>query len=263
MHPYLDLFGIQIPTYGLMIATGVVLSVSLACLYVKKTGGDPLDIILLVAYGFLGGIIGAKLLFFIAARDLIEWDRFFDADYFQLIMSGGFVFYGGLIGGVGTALLAGKIHKVDSLMYLKKVAFFIPLAHGFGRVGCFLTGCCYGIPFEGEISVVFPEGSNAPAGIPLFPIQLLEAVLLFFIFISLAYLVVRMDFKYSLEAYLITYSLLRFCLEYLRYDEARGAFFGLYTSQWISIIIVIGTLMFLMTGPKNSGQKEDISNEEE
>lgn len=117
------------------------------------------------------------------------------------------MFYGGLIGGLLCVIGAGKIYKMDYMSYIRNFIFLIPLIHGFGRIGCFLAGCCYGKPYHGPGAVVFPEGSYAPAGIELFPVQLMEAAMLFLIFFVLLWLEIRKSWKYTIETYFVLYGI--------------------------------------------------------
>ena len=154
-------------------------------------------------------------------------------------MLSGFVFYGGLIGGLIFIFLPEKIHKIEAEKYIEHYIFLIPFIHAFGRIGCFEAGCCYGIPYTGYGAVYFPEGSMAPPDIALFPVQIIEA---FFEFIIAAYIYRcsdKLGSKKGLYEYLWLYSLLRFVLEFFRYDVNRGKIGFLSTSQIISLVIAI------------------------
>ena len=234
MHMFVQLGGLRLPTYGLMIALGVVSANLLAIPFGKKNKLDLNDLLILEAYTFLGAFSGAKILFLIVSWKLIDWSRIFEPDYFNLVMRGGFVFYGGLIGGICTVFLGGKIHKINVWDYVQKLIPFIPFIHCFGRIGCFLGGCCYGIPYDGIFAVTYPEASLPPSDVSLFPVQVVEAVCLMILF----FVILKVKEKYRLEAYLLIYGILRFVLEYFRYDEERGSFLVFSTSQWVSILLV-------------------------
>ncbi len=238
MKIFIEIGNFKLPTYGLMIVIGVALANLIAIKLIKKYKLDQYDFIILEAYTFLGAILGAKLLFLIVSFNEIDFSRIFEWSYLKALLQGGFVFYGGLIGGIFTVLLAGKLHKINTLTYMKTVICLIPIIHAFGRIGCFLAGCCYGKPYDGIFSVVFPEKSMAPSGIPLFPVQLFEAICLLIIGLGILFLQLKFDFTKTVELYLILYGILRFVLEYLRYDEARGHLLIFSTSQWISILLI-------------------------
>lgn len=246
MHLYISLGGLQIPSYGFFITLGVIIANIAAIFVLKKTRQDSNDFIILESYCFLGAFFGAKILYFLVSYHEIEWDRIFEPLYFNMLMQSGFVFYGGLIGGLVFVYFAGKLHKIDAQLFIRNFIFLIPFIHCFGRIGCFMAGCCYGRPYEGFGAVVFPEGCYAPSGISLFPVQLVEVIFLLFIEIILLFLQFKKKCYYTIEAYLIMYGLIRFILEYLRYDEIRGVYVGLSTSQWIStfmIVIAVGLIV--------------------
>ncbi len=239
MHTFYHIFGLTLPSYGSCIALGVVLSL-LMILFITKKNGDSIDyFLLMLAYTFIGALAGSKALFLITSYNEIQWDRLLDLSYLNLVLTQGFVFYGGLIGGLVMAFLSGKFHKFNSLYYIRKYIFIVPFAHAFGRLGCFMAGCCYGREWHGSCAVVFPEGSLAPAGVPLFPTQLTEAVLLFAIFLILIILSLKFRSPYTVECYLLLYGIIRFILEFFRGDEIRGHYLALSTSQWVAIAMVL------------------------
>ena len=211
----------------------------------------------------LGGFLGAKLLYLYVMFDEIEWNRIFEADYFNALMKGGFVFYGGLIGGIAAALLAGKLHKLEIGYYFTHCIFLIPFIHGFGRVGCFMAGCCYGIPYDGPLAVIFPESSLALHGVKLFPVQLVEAILLIIISAIIFVMTVKFKSRFTVEAYLILYAIVRFILEQFRYDPERGYFLGVSTSQWISILLFAAAIISIIVRTKKrpSDLKEEVAEE--
>ena len=206
MKLYVDLFGMSIPSYGLMIATGVIVANIFAMFILKYTKQDINDFIILEAYCILGGFTGAKLLYLVVSFRDIAWDHILNLQYFNSLMQSGFVFYGGLIGGLAFMYIAGRFHKIDPIPYVKNFIFLIPMIHGFGRVGCFLSGCCYGKPYDGPGAVIFPENSFAIPNVKLFPVQLVEAVSLLMIAIVLLLLRLVKNWPYMIETYLILYS---------------------------------------------------------
>lgn len=239
MFPFISFYKFTIPTYGLLIFFGVLVANLLAIYFSKKNNQNFDDVLLFEAYIFLGGFLGAKILYLFVARKEIDWSKFFTLDYFNFLMKGGFVFYGGLIGGLLFCFLCGKLHKLDGKKFINEYCFLIPLVHSFGRIGCFCAGCCYGKHYEGFLSVRFAENSFGPSGISVFPIQLLEALFLLLVFILLLVLVIKKNTNQNIAIYLMLYSIIRFCLEEYRADQERGMFLGFSTSQWISLFIAI------------------------
>lgn len=260
MHVYVHLPGRDLPSYGLLITSGVLLANLIALLLRKKLKIVMDDLIILEAYMLIGIFLGAKLLYLITTAPYIEWNRITEPEYFFALIQGGFVFYGGLFGALLMILLAGRIHKIDAVYYIRKVIFLCPFAHAFGRLGCFMAGCCYGIPYHGPCAVVFPEQSFAPSGIELFPVQLLESATLFLISFILGFLTIRFDFAYTIETYFILYGIDRFFIEFLRYDEERGIYGPFSVSQWISLIAVFGSAAVILI--RKSRQKKAAGTEE-
>ena len=200
---------------------------------VKERKLNVFDFVGLAIYSMIGALIGAKGLFI-----LVSWKQIVALKLsFIEILRGGFVFYGGLIGGAIGFFLYAKQFKITIKEYIAIFTTVIPLGHAFGRVGCFFAGCCYGIAYDGFAHIVYKESADiaTPLGVGLFPVQLLEAILLLALFVFL-WLARR---KNSLVIYGIGYALIRIGTEFLRGDVERGVFLGFSTSQWISIGIVL------------------------
>ena len=245
MQLYINILDHMIPSYGLMIVIGIVLANLIALCVLKKLNQDTNDFIILEAYAFLGGFIGAKILYLVVSFKQIEWKRITEIEYFNQLMQSGFVFYGGLILAFVFVLGAGKLHKLPVTEFMRNFIFLVPFIHCFGRIGCFFAGCCYGIPYNGIGAVVFPEHSLAIPGVHLFPVQLVEAVLLMIISLTILLLQLKLGWKYTIETYLITYGIVRFVLELFRYDY-RGSLYMFSTSQWISLLLIVAAILMLI-----------------
>lgn len=238
---YIHLGSLLIPTYSLMIILGLVLGAGTGIFLVRRFELSTDDFTLLGAYTFLSGFFGAKGLYLWISRNYIQWDQMLNKEYFQAVMSGGFVFCGGLIGGLAGLFLAGRIHKIQVYRYLYTCIPVLPAVHGMGRIGCGLAGCCYGIPYDGWFHMLYRESAGAPLNTPLFPVQYLEAVLNFILAaILIVYILKKGPSPKTLLIYFTGYSVMRFFLEYLRYDSAqRGKWLLFSTSQWISLMSLL------------------------
>ena len=135
-------------------------------------------------------------------------------------MGGGFVFYGGVFGGLLGLYLCGKILHIQVMVYTRAAIPVIPVTHAFGRIGCAFVGCCYGVPYDGPGAVVYTESIAAPLNVPLFPVQAVEAAgnLVIAAVLCLYGEICRRNSKKpkSLQVYLILYAAFRFALEYVR-----------------------------------------------
>lgn len=186
----------------------------------------------------IGGLAGGKILYIITIlRKIVE-----DPSILKYTLSSGMVFYGGLIGGIVGGYLYTRQYKVDFFKMADSITLGLPVGHIFGRLGCFAAGCCYGKPYDGIFAVIYPKESlSAPAGIPLHPVQIYEAVYNVFVFIVLLILKRRSKEGKGLVlwTYLLLYGIGRFYMETLRYDAERGFLWIFSTSQWISIFSII------------------------
>ena len=245
MHPFIQILGLKIPSYGLMMAVALIAAL-LFCYFRSKKAGLDLDIFSNVAViAIASGLVGSYLLYIFVTYPISEiWASIKDGS-FSAFKHGGLVFYGAIIAGFLAAFIYLKAKKQRFLDYAAVIVVSVPMAHAIGRVGCFLAGCCYGRCIDTPISVIYknPIG-GAPTGVPVFPIQLVESCCLLVIFaILLIYTRKNVLRRSSLFLYMLLYGIERFILEYFRYDEIRGIFLGLSTSQWISIGMVVGGII--------------------
>jgi Prolipoprotein diacylglyceryltransferase len=220
-----------------MIALGFLAAIAVGMFRAKRSNLDSNMIPDIALLCLIFGFIGAKVLFVI-----VEFPAFSQNPW--LVFSGeGFVVYGGIISGVLAAIIYCKKKKCDFYRYLDILIPSVALAQGFGRIGCFLAGCCYGRATTDWYGVTFPEGSIAPAGIPLIPTQLISAGGDFLLAAFLILYSKHAKYKGNVGAvYLVLYGIGRFLIEFLRNDERGGVGF-LSTSQFISLFIVIGGLV--------------------
>ncbi|MBO5005924.1 MAG: prolipoprotein diacylglyceryl transferase [Clostridia bacterium] len=245
MNNIINIFGKEIPLYGLLFFAGIILASCAALPLAKKRGFDLYDIAASAAYAMIGAIVGAKLLFIVVSiKEIIELELSLLA-----IIKGGFVFYGGLIGGAIGILIYIKQYQLDPSVF-DIYAAVLPLGHALGRVGCFFAGCCYGIPHDGFASVVYTSTMGlTPLNEPLLAIQLIEAACLLLLFAVqiLVFCLSKRDAKgLQTSLYLCIYPVMRFVLEFFRGDRERGILLGLSTAQWVSIAIFALTWIFII-----------------
>ena len=250
-------FSFLIPYYGFMITLGIVLAVFFSLFLCKFLKLNFNDLIILSGIIALGAIFGGKILYIIVNYRNINFSLITKLTYLNELMYGGFVFYGAFIGGIISSLIVKYYYKSDIRLYISLIVTFTPFIHAFGRIGCHLVGCCYGICYYSKKFPVkiYTQSRFAPNNIPLFPVQLLEAFYNFLIFLILFFYLLKNKEKStkSLDMYLILYSVGRFIVEYFRGDFIeRGYFFLFSTSQIISILIFIFIIfkLILLGGKK-------------
>ena len=218
MHPEaFKVFGFSIYWYGIFAAIGFLAGFGTAARRASRENLSKESIMNLAPWIIFGAIIGARLFFVIN-----YWDQEFAGKPLHRIVTigrHGLVFYGGLIGScLGTIIYCWK-NKFPLWKVADVMAPSIALGHAFGRIGCFMTGCCYGRACSLPWAVKFPEGGSAPVGIALHPVQLYEAALNFAFFTALIWFHGRKKFDGQVFCiYLLGYALLRAFTESFRGD---------------------------------------------
>lgn len=256
----INILGREVPLYGLCWIIGIALAFIVALFLLKRAGLDAFDLACSAVFTLGGVVIGAKLLFIIVSLPTIIELKLSPLE----LIAGGFVFYGGLIGGALGLLLYTRIFKVKLMNIVDVYAAVIPLGHACGRVGCFLGGCCYGMEYDGPLSYTYSEGvlnASTPIGVPLFPVQLFEAGLLLLLFVPMLIIYFKTERTGICGAiYLYAYAVIRFILEYFRGDKERGSLLAFSTSQIISILIIVFVTVFIiMVRKKNKAKVTNAS----
>lgn len=258
MLPTISIFGKTIAMYGLMIVIGVFIGVGIAILRHNKYNISRDDVMFSSCYAGIGLIIGAKLLYIITIIPILirNWNTIMaDIQILLDALSGGFVFYGGLLGAIIGYYIYCRKYKIDFIKLMDLIAPSIPIIHGIGRIGCFFAGCCYGKHYDGPLHIVFENSAAAPNGVPLFPIQPVESICNITAGIVLLIYAKRIRKPGQVTgSYLVYYSIMRFILEFLRGDISRGFILNLSTSQIFSLILLpIG--LYLVFIYKNRGNR--------
>jgi phosphatidylglycerol:prolipoprotein diacylglycerol transferase len=250
MHPVLlDIFGIKVYSYGVMLVTGFLLGVWLAAVRAKKLGIETARILDLSFYVLIAGVIGAKIPLFL--KEPSYYFGSFKA-FLTLLRSGG-VILGGLIFAVATAVFYLRKHKLDSWTILDLAGPSIILGQAVGRIGCFLAGCCWGKVCDCTVAVTFTseaahQHTGVPLNVPMHPTQLYSSFADFLIFFFLTWFYSRRAFKGQVFLlYGILYSVARFILEFFRGDMARITIGGpLSDAQYLCITgFLIGSFFYL------------------
>ncbi|MCR5520704.1 MAG: prolipoprotein diacylglyceryl transferase [Lachnospiraceae bacterium] len=227
-----EIFGIS--TYGIMCAIGLAAASVFVVLRAERLDGSIVSVVRYIVFAVAGLIVGSKLVFFVSRLPHLAEIHASCKVYVEEFVEAGYVFYGGVLGAYAGLLICCRLFGAAVRPVLN---FFTPafaLFHGFGRIGCFCVGCCYGIEVE-RLGFVMD-------GVRRFPIQLLESVFEFLMFFMLLFIGKRTEQKKKSPKlsfyYLMVYSIVRFNLEFLRGDEIRGFFGPLSTSQWIALMIL-------------------------
>lgn len=269
MHPVLLRIGtFELPSYGILVACGIVAGLVVALRLAQRVDVSKDFVYDAVFWVVLAGLVGGRLTYV-----ALEWRMFLEDPLGTLFAKAGHVFLGGLFAGVLALVVLCRRRGVALALAADVLAPGLALGHAFGRIGCFLAGCCYGAPSRSWLAVRFPKLVDARGQIigswpfldhleqglvsvsdnsscPVYPVQLFESAGNFLIFCGLLLLWRRRRFSGEVAAaYLIAYALLRFSLEFFRGDAIRGVWAGLSTSQWLSLcLLAAGLLVFWRAG---------------
>ena len=258
MHPVLlHIGGFALPTYGFMVALGYAAAIfyllksRASSAITREAAAD------LVFYSALSGILGAKVVFAATYWNELGQDLTGKMLYILGSFQYGFVFYGGFAAGAAAFFVYCRRHKLNFLKAADHFAPALALAHGFGRIGCFMAGCCYGRPVTRGFGVAFTspasEVPQAYLGVPLYPTQLFEAAGNLLIFGGLVWLSRRektLPGGMVFAAYMLAYSGLRFMVEFLRGDDRGDSWLGLSPAQTVSVVVASAAIFLIITTRK-------------
>ena len=239
MYPYIQF---TLPSYSVLAAIGVFFVLIFLFFRTDKFGVKFTDFLMMFVVCAVFGAIGARAVFVISR---IPWLalNFSVENVVNTVLGGGFVYYGGLFGVLLGIWVYAKIFHFDAAPVYNMVAPAVPLFHVFGRIGCLLAGCCYGFKLPAAINV-------GGVVIDHFPTQIIESGFNLVLFLAIYLLQKKFEKANWMRIYLISYAIFRFIIEFTRGDELRGFFFGLSTSQILSIVILICCVISFFRKPK-------------
>jgi len=229
MKPILFAIGpLDFYSFGVFVAAGVLVSIYLMTRQAQREGflkrDDVFDLVFVVV---LSGFLGGRLLYVV---QYYEWYMRNPIKIFA-IWEGGLIFYGGVFASFAGVFFFTRKKKISFSKGLDFLAPYIALTQSFGRIGCFLNGCCYGKECSLPWAVHFPGHE-----ISLHPTQLYEAVFTLCMFVFLYYRYGRKSFDGEIIAfYFCLYALGRFAIEFFRADNPSWQY--LTWNQWLSLVV--------------------------
>lgn len=254
-HPFQ--FGVgplQFTGFGIAVVMSFVLAQMISQHQMEQKGYDPAPIADMIIGAVVGGLLGAKLYFVVV---LGNWDALF--------ARGGFVFWGGLLGGAIGVLAIARWKKVPLLRTMEVGAPSLAAAYAVGRTGCWAIGDDYGRPWDGPLATVFPQGAppstagvmssefgvRFPAGtdpasvIAVHPTQLYEVAMATLMFVIIWRLRGHRHREgWLFGVYLVLAGIERFVVEFFRAKDDYLAL-GLTIAQMIAIGATIAGLAWL------------------
>ncbi len=259
MYPVLFRIGpFALRSYGLLLALSFFVGILLAGRRIRRIGGDPARIVDLAVVIIVASVIGSRFLYVafhwqeFAGRPLDVINPFSNP---QGVGIAGLSMDGGLVLAVLAGLLFLYLARQPVLDTLDALAPSFALGIFLTRIGCFLNGCCFGMPSSGPLSVVFPEECLAGwvyPHTPLHPAQLYNAMGGLVMLILLLWLERHKTFSgFTFLLALIFYGLLRLLMDFLRYFEESVILFHLGTvrltvNQGISLVMMLVAVFFFL-----------------
>jgi phosphatidylglycerol:prolipoprotein diacylglycerol transferase len=244
MIPYLHLGPLNFPTFGLMVAAGLLVASHLLQADFRRRGLHA-DAFLIIGIAGLAGIVGARL------YHVLESPAEFFADPWPLLISRfGFAWFGGFLGGFAALLILSWRENIPALAFLDACSPAAAVGYAIGRIGCLLSGDGdYGIPTTLPWGMRFPNGV-VPTTERVHPTPLYE----FFIWMAIAYILWRVGAGILVRkksdglvfcGYLVLTGIARFLIEIIRLNPR--SFFGMSNAQAASVAsVLLGIILFFI-----------------
>lgn len=253
MHSELFQIGpLTLRAFGLCMALGFLFGWQAAVWLCKRTGQDADQLTSLLTWLMVSSVLGAR-----TAYVWEHWTAEFAGHPLDILRidQGGLMFYGGLIAAAFVLALYARVYRRHLFQITDLVLAVVPIGHAFGRLGCFMHGCCYGKITQSCVGVAFPSHSpawweqvsatppliaqTALTSLPVIPTQLIESAANLGLFVILYRLYPQRCSQrgFITGCYLVSYATLRFGIEYLRGDP-RLALGPFSISQTISLGIL-------------------------
>lgn len=222
----------KIPLYGILVVTGILSGLYIMYKNVKTLNYKKEENYGLILYILLGTLFGAKYFTL-----LTNFNKFKDNIDFKKI---GLSSYGAIIGILILLIIFAKQYKKNFKDLINNILPAIPLMYGISKIGCFLAGCCYGIKYNGPLSITYKYSLSAPKNISLLPIQIIETItfILIYLYISKK----KKENKNIIGITILLCGLSKFLLDYLRMNHINKI---LTVNQIVSIpFIIIGLILY-------------------
>ena len=235
-----NMINTKIPVYGIFVVTGILSGLYIIYKKVKTLNYKKEENYGLILYILLGTLFGAKYFTL-----LTNFNKYKDNIDFNKI---GLSSYGAAIGILILLIIFAKQYKKNFKELINNILPAIPLMYGISKIGCFLAGCCYGIKYNGPLSITYKYSLSAPKNISLFPIQIIETItfILIYLYISKK----KKENKNIISITLLFCGLAKFLLDYLRINHIGKI---LTINQIVSIpFIITGLILYFKEKSKNN-----------
>jgi phosphatidylglycerol:prolipoprotein diacylglycerol transferase len=252
MHPEILAFGpVHLRSYGFMMAVAFLVGTWLSLREARRLGLDEDRLVNVILITLMASILGARLLY--VMEHLQEFRRQWGS--ILAVWQGGLTLYGGIVAGVFAGLVSAHRSGLPRWVVADALTPALALGTVFGRLGCFLNGCCYGAPTALPFGVVFPRDSFAwleYGDVPVHPSQLYNAFtgMVLFAVVWVARRRVRTP-GVLLWLFLLLFALVRIPVDMTRTWEREALLtriggFGITESQLTSIAIALFSALMIL-----------------
>lgn len=205
----------DLPIYSLIILIAFLINIVVICFIFYKKNRFNYELIYLLIFEHIGMIFGAKLYSFFSNPAKYNYQF----DLFKI----GFSSIGAVIGIIIMSIIYIKLFKSSIKMIIETFICSIPLIYSIGKIACFLAGCCYGIEYNGPLSITYQYSPNNINGISLFPVQLFESIVFFVLFLISFNMVLKDKVNNkSIGIFTIIIFICKFLLDFLRFTHMKN-----------------------------------------
>lgn len=246
MYPVIHIFNFDLESYLVLYLIAFIVATFLLKHELKRHNYPSYLYATLMVVGLITGIIGSKIYYL-----FVTWNEFILSPYGIIFSVAGSGWYGGFILGVISIVLTLKIKKLPVLKTLDVLIPIVPIGQAIGRIGCFLAGCCHGIPSDVPWALSLQNGLY-PTYVKVHPTQFYEMFIYLCVFILL-WKLRKKEMKHGLKfsLYLILAGFGRFIVEFYRLNPKT--LFLLTVPQIIAILsIMLGTFIILNVKRKDA-----------
>jgi phosphatidylglycerol---prolipoprotein diacylglyceryl transferase len=273
MIPFLHLGPLSIPTYGLMVATGLLVAAYILQADLNRRRGELGEIagykgekddgFLVIGLAGIAGLVGSRI------YSALESPREFWADPGAVLFSRfGFTWFGGLLGGFLVLVFIARRRKIPVLLFLDIASPAGAIGYAFGRMGCLLSGDGdYGVATTLPWGMSFPNGIEStipkclawglPADCKVHPTPVYESLVAVMIGVYLWHLgtkAMRVPIPQGriFGNYLVLTGIARFLVEFIRINPK--VLWGMTNAQVFSLVCIVGGIVLMLRGKPNPQQ---------
>lgn len=254
--PISELFKIgffTVYSFGVMLAIAALVFLVLVIKNSKKIM-NPEKAYSLLLFIIIFSLIGARIVYFFA--NINEFSSIIE---FIMLWKGGLSGVGALLGGIFGVFVFSKHEKINFLRLTDFIIPYVALAFAIGKIGCFLRGCCFGLPTNLPWGILYAKNSLASAvfDVPVHPVQLYQSIFTFAIFFILLkfYSINSKKQGQTFFLFLILFSFLRVILDFIRYYPENN-YIGSFTIYQISyFIIFLASIVLFFTKKQGNNRK--------